>query len=90
MAHGEKGVGRMKFRCSAGHTGDLMDRRKDQCPVCALPIIYLSRTEIELKIDARELDKFLSLPRKCPEDHALANDANREMGLPDDEDWGDK
>ena len=26
----------------------------------------------------------------CPKDRALANDANREMGLPDDEDWGDK
>ena len=26
----------------------------------------------------------------CPKDRALANDANREMGLPDDEDWGNK
>lgn len=26
----------------------------------------------------------------CPQDSAMANDANREMGLPDDEDWGDK
>ena len=26
----------------------------------------------------------------CPKDRALANDANREMGLPDDEDWVDK
>ena len=23
----------------------------------------------------------------CPKDRALANDANREMGLPDDEGW---
>ncbi len=26
----------------------------------------------------------------CPQGRALSNDANREMGLPDDEDWGDK
>lgn len=26
----------------------------------------------------------------CPKDRAANNDANREMGLPDDEDWGDK
>jgi hypothetical protein len=27
----------------------------------------------------------------CPQERrAASNDANREMGLPDDEDWGDK